>query len=106
MVPGDLTDAQGGFYSAEDADSEGEEGRFYLWAADELEKLLGRRQAEKWASIFNVSPAGNYTDEASGRRTGANILHLTKPFVTHLACARSAPNVFAGETNVRRARNR
>jgi uncharacterized protein YyaL (SSP411 family) len=79
-VARDMTDENGAFYSAEDADSEGEEGRFYLWTADELKKLLGRGQAEKWASIFNVSPAGNYTDEASGRRTGANILHLTKPF--------------------------
>jgi uncharacterized protein YyaL (SSP411 family) len=79
-VARDMTDANGAFYSAEDADSEGEEGRFYVWTTDELNQLLGGERAEKWATIFNVSPAGNYTDEASGRRTGANILHLTKPF--------------------------
>ena len=78
-VARDMTDAKGAFYSAEDADSEGEEGRFYVWTADELKDLLGEGRAEKWAAIFNVSPAGNYTDEASGRRTGANILHLKKP---------------------------
>ena len=73
-----MTAEDGAFYSAEDADSEGEEGRFYVWTMDELQELLGPDQAEKWALIFNFSPAGNFTDEASGRPTGANILHLTK----------------------------
>ena len=79
-VTRDMTAETGAFYSAEDADSEGEEGRFYVWSTDEISELLGAEQAEKWAAIFNLSPAGNYTDEASGRLTGANILHLKKPF--------------------------
>jgi uncharacterized protein YyaL (SSP411 family) len=53
----DMTSAQGAFYSAEDADSE----------------------VEMWEQIFRMSPEGNFRDEASGQKTGANILHLTVP---------------------------
>ena len=79
-VSRDLRSDSGAFYSAEDADSEGEEGRFYVWSLDELKDILGAAQTEMWATIFNCNPAGNYTDEATGRRTGTNILHLKKPF--------------------------
>ena len=74
----DMKSDSGAFYSAEDADSEGEEGRFYVWALEELQNILGPDLAEKWATIFNFRPAGNYTDEATGQQTGANILHLKK----------------------------
>jgi uncharacterized protein YyaL (SSP411 family) len=70
---------QGAFWAAEDADSEGEEGRFYVWHWDEWQRLLGKEQAHKWSSVFNLAPEGNFVDEATGQKTGANILHLSHP---------------------------
>ncbi|MCG6950571.1 MAG: thioredoxin domain-containing protein [Acidobacteria bacterium] len=73
----DMTSPEGGFYSAEDADSEGEEGLFYLWTRGEVEKILGTEDAAFAASIWNLEAAGNFRDEATGRRTGRNIPHLS-----------------------------
>ncbi|MCU0562703.1 MAG: thioredoxin domain-containing protein [Desulfobacterales bacterium] len=75
----DMTSDEGGFYSAEDADSEGEEGRFYVWTRDEFHRVLGPEEAAFWEPVFNVTAEGNYREEASGRPTGANILHLDRP---------------------------
>jgi len=71
----DLTGSRGGFYSAEDADSEGEEGKFYLWCQRELEKILLPDEVKLIAHYFAVEPQGNYTDELKGGYTGNNILH-------------------------------
>jgi uncharacterized protein len=75
----DMTSEEGGFYSAEDADSEGEEGKFYVWEEEEIIDVLGKEDAELIISTFNVSKTGNFSDEASGNKTGVNILHLRKP---------------------------
>jgi len=72
-----LQDENGGYYSAEDADSEGEEGKFYVWTVNEIRELLPASQAELAIEVFNLNERGNYKDEASGQRTGKNILHLT-----------------------------
>ncbi len=53
----DMTSPEGGFYSAEDADSEGEEGKFYLWTADELKGLLDKDEYSLFAKIFDISEA-------------------------------------------------
>jgi uncharacterized protein YyaL (SSP411 family) len=74
----DMTDPGGGFYSAEDADSEGAEGKFYTWTLTELRDVLGRSDANLVARVFGVSEEGNVRDEATGRRTGSNVLHLTE----------------------------
>jgi uncharacterized protein YyaL (SSP411 family) len=58
---------EGGFYSALDADSEGEEGRFYTWTADELRAVLGE-EADEIAAYYGVGEAGNFE--------GRNVLHL------------------------------
>lgn len=73
-----LTDPEGGFYSAEDADSEGVEGKFYLWTDERIRKVLKAEQADLFMEVFNVKADGNFAEEASGRHTGANILHRTK----------------------------
>ena len=71
----DMTSPEGGFYSAEDADSEGEEGLFYVWSMDELATVLGKNDAAFAAAVWNATKDGNFADEASGAITGANILH-------------------------------
>ena len=73
----DMTSSDGAFFSAEDADSEGEEGKFYVWTVDEFRKQIQGDQAGMWEKILRLSPEGNFKEEASGRKTGANILHLT-----------------------------
>ena len=75
----DMTSDHGGFYSAEDADSEGEEGKFYVWTSEEFRRVLGSESARRWETIFRLSPEGNFVDEATRQKTGANILHLTAP---------------------------
>lgn len=79
-----LTNKDGGFYCAEDADSEGEEGKFYLWTEKELMEILPQDFSETFLKIFNVEKFGNYHDEARGTRTGKNIVHLKKQ-IKHIA---------------------
>jgi hypothetical protein len=55
----DMTGAEGEFFSAEDADSEGEEGKFYLWSKQEVGEVLGA-QAERWAKTYDISAKGNF----------------------------------------------
>ena len=74
----DMTSPEGVFYSAEDADSEGEEGKFYLWTSDEIKKVLSHERADLAVRLFNITADGNFADEVTGRKTGRNILHLTK----------------------------
>ena len=83
----DLRAPEGAFYSSEDADSEGEEGKFYVWTVEELREALGPELAPLAIELFNVNPEGNYEEEATGERTGKNILHLSRP-PEALACER------------------
>jgi hypothetical protein len=76
----DMTAPQGAFYSAEDADSEGIEGKFYVWSQAEFRQVLGAQEALFWEPVFNLKPEGNFREEAGGHTTGANILHLSRPF--------------------------
>ena len=73
----DLTSPQGAFFSAEDADSPGGEGAFYLWSMAELEAVLGKDDAAGAARIFNARPSGNFPG-MHGDEPG-NILYLTLP---------------------------
>lgn len=77
-VKREMRDSGGGFYSAEDADSEGEEGKFYLWTKGEILKVLGREDGELFSRVYGVEDGGNFEEEATGRRTGRNILHLSR----------------------------
>jgi uncharacterized protein YyaL (SSP411 family) len=72
----DLADPAGGFHSAEDADSEGVEGKFYVWTRAEIVAALGEEDGALFADLYGATDAGNYRDEATHRATGANILHL------------------------------
>jgi len=72
----DMMSKEGGFYSAEDADSEGEEGKFYVWSEKELESILDKDELDLAIKIFNIKESGNYLEEATGKRTNKNILYL------------------------------
>ncbi len=74
----DMTAPVGGFYSAEDADSSGGEGKFYLWSQAEIEEALTPDEAKIALKVFNVNNQGNFQDQLSQEFTGENILHLTK----------------------------
>jgi len=75
----DMTEPEGGFFSAEDADSEGEEGKFYLWTQGQVREVLGNKEADFINRVFNIEKDGNFAEEATGKKSGANILHLRKP---------------------------
>lgn len=68
FISREMTDSEGGFYSALDADSEGEEGRFYVWSIHEIEDLLGQ-DAPLFNHFYNVSTRGRFE--------GRNVLRLT-----------------------------
>lgn len=74
-VKRDMTGDKGEFFSAEDADSEGVEGKYYVWELDEIQSLLGD-DAEKFVEIYNIYQRGNYTEEAAGHGAGGNIPHI------------------------------
>ncbi|NBC04728.1 MAG: DUF255 domain-containing protein [Bacteroidetes bacterium] len=74
-----LTSESGAFYSAEDADSEGEEGKFYVWEMEEINSVLEKPDANLFKQRFNIREDGNFRDEATGRKTGKNIPHLKDP---------------------------
>ena len=75
-VERDMTSDNGGFYSAEDADSEGEEGKFYTWTKSEILDVLGPEEGAWFATTFRIEDEGNYLDEATHRKNGTNIPHL------------------------------
>lgn len=70
----DMTSPEGGFYSGEDADSEGVEGKFYVWTEDEIDSVLGR-ESEFMKKVFGINKSGNFKDEGN---EGKNILYLQK----------------------------
>jgi hypothetical protein len=76
----DMTSGEGGFYSAEDADSEGEEGKFYLWTIDEIKTILGE-DADIFIKFYNVKEEGNPDKIGTGwvdSKGNTNILHAKK----------------------------
>jgi uncharacterized protein YyaL (SSP411 family) len=80
----DMTAPAGGFFSAEDADSEGIEGKFYVWSLKDLQEALLPEEVEFIQGLYTIKSEGNFHDEATGTLTGANIFHLNQ---THPAPA-------------------
>ncbi|MEQ1643624.1 MAG: thioredoxin domain-containing protein, partial [Pyrinomonadaceae bacterium] len=67
----EMLDASGGFYSTQDADSEGEEGKFFVWTPEEIAEILGEREAAEFCRFYDVTSGGNFE--------GANILNVKNP---------------------------
>lgn len=70
----DMTDPEGGFYSAEDADSEGEEGKFYVWTPDEVIEVLGDERGKRYCATYDITPSGNFEG-----RSIPNLIHSSVP---------------------------
>jgi hypothetical protein len=89
----DLRHEQGGFFSAEDADSEGVEGKFYLWSLEEIERICGD-DAPEVVRYFGVTEGGNFEDPHTGYR--GNILHaVDRTEDPPEEVRRAVPNLFA-----------
>ncbi len=90
----DMTDGEGGFYSAEDADSEGKEGKFYCWTTAELSQLLTPQEYKVAARFFGLTEGGNFVDHSDPEPLpGQNVLsivdaNLSPSEVTLLASAK------------------
>jgi uncharacterized protein YyaL (SSP411 family) len=70
-VAREMLDASGAFYSTQDADSEGVEGKFFVWDKDEIENLMGPEDARLFCAFYGVTAGGNFEEQ--------NILHIRKP---------------------------
>ncbi len=70
----DLTDEQGGFYCTRDADSQGEEGKFYVWSREEILDVLGMERGDLFCEAYGVTFGGNFE--------GLNILHHPEPLTS------------------------
>ncbi|HWR40788.1 MAG TPA: thioredoxin domain-containing protein [Patescibacteria group bacterium] len=91
----DMTDAGGGFYSAEDADSEGVEGKCYLWTRQQIIEVLGPEKGSRFADLYDVTTDGNFE--------GSNILNLIRQDVDEFAAAYGL-DVAALESELQRGR--
>jgi len=72
-----MTSPDGAFYSAEDADSEGVEGKFYVWSYEEIMSILNPQEFAAFARYFNIMKKGNFKEEATREDTGLNVPHMT-----------------------------
>jgi len=68
----EMTSFEGGFFSAQDADTEGQEGKFFLWTKDQIKDLLGNEKGTIFSAYFGVASKGNF-------EKGANILYIANP---------------------------
>jgi uncharacterized protein YyaL (SSP411 family) len=66
----EMTDERGGFYSTQDADSEGHEGKFFVWTVDEVKEILGEEDGALFCAFYDVTERGNFE--------GKNILHVSR----------------------------
>jgi uncharacterized protein YyaL (SSP411 family) len=76
----DMRAPEGGFYSAEDADSEGEEGKFYVWTPDEIEAVLGPEDGRLFSQLYDVTPHGNFEEGKSILRLKADLPYSLSAF--------------------------
>lgn len=70
-VEREMLDASGGFYSTQDADSEGEEGKFFVWSPEEIAEVLGETDAKLFCETYDITKGGNFE--------GHNIPNLNEP---------------------------
>jgi len=93
----DMTSPEGAFYCAEDADSEGEEGKFYVFDREEIEEVLGLEEMHKYCNIYDITPEGNFE--------GMSIPNLI-PFTAAEIAEQRDLNVLALQTDLEEARQK
>ena len=77
----ELTAPDGGFFSAEDADSEEREGGFYLWTIDEIRSILTNdEEADLFITAYNVTEGGNFSEAILGEHSSENVLFINRSF--------------------------
>jgi uncharacterized protein len=76
----EMTDEGGGFYSALDADSDGEEGLFYVWTRKEVVEVLGKKEGDEFCKAYGFEDGGNFADQATRKKTGSNIPYFPEGF--------------------------
>jgi hypothetical protein len=91
-----MTDPAGGIWAAEDADSEGEEGKFYVWSPEEITAVLGVEEAAVFCEAYDVSPGGNFE--------GHSILNLPRPLAEVARTHGLDPMAFAERMQAARAK--
>ena len=77
----EMTDINGGFYSALDADSEGIEGKFYIWSYDEIINILGKQNGEFFCKYYNITKKGNFEGNSIPNLINTDLQELTPPQV-------------------------
>ena len=91
----EMTDESGGFYSTQDADSEGHEGKFFVWTSDEIQSTLSV-DADLFNAYYNVTADGNFE--------GKNILNVTEPLET--VAAKLGIDIQTARTSIERSRDK
>jgi uncharacterized protein len=97
----DMAGAEGAFHSALDADSEGEEGKYYLWSKEELRQALGEEEGELLSRVYNFGERGNFVDPVTGAEPG-NIPHLRESIEAIAAAEGVDPGAFAARLSAAR----
>jgi uncharacterized protein YyaL (SSP411 family) len=80
----EMLHSEGGFYSTQDADSEGEEGKFFVWSRIEVDRILGEEESEIFCRIYDVTDSGNFEDK--------NILHPILPVAQAAGLFKKSPD--------------
>lgn len=76
----DMTDDEGGFYSAEDADSEGEEGKFYVWSPEEVYAVLGKERGVRFCEAYDITAHGNFEGKSIPNQIGLDSVALASRY--------------------------
>ena len=77
----DMTSQDGGFFSAEDADSEGEEGKYYVWSVEEIKEILGEEDGKRYCKLYNITEKGNFEGKSIPNLIENQLLDEDKRFV-------------------------
>jgi uncharacterized protein YyaL (SSP411 family) len=98
----DMTHSEGGFYSAEDADSEGHEGKFYCWTREELSRLLSPEEFKTAVEYFGITEKGNFTDHSHPQPLpNQNVLSIQEPKLAKSELLASAKRKMLAERSKR-----
>jgi len=100
----EMTSSSGAFYSAQDSGEVGKEGEAYVWTIPKVKETLSPSESQIFIDTYNLTDEGNFREEATGERTGANIPHLRQSLDKIAAERGSDEKSFAPELNAIRAK--